>query len=353
MYVVILAGGGGTRLWPLSSPERPKPFLPLLGDESLLQLTVERVRDVVRPDDVVVVTDRRYAGLVRTQRPDVRVVSEPVGRNTAAAVALAVAAIDRPEDEIMAVLPSDHWIADEAGFREILRSAAALAEQAFEIDEPLVTLGVSPSGPSTHFGYLLPNLDAGANLHGLRVYPLRGFEEKPTEGRARELFGISGTAWNAGMFLWSRRSIRAALERYTSLLTLLGPAVGSDLALQMAYDHLAPLSIDRAVMEGAAQDNRVVMAAMDVGWSDLGDWTALLHALGMPSAGRVVSPGETVDLGDEDLLVERRNGDLGVVDGPREGVISALPTALLTGAAADRPLVDALLQRVAAQEVTL
>ena len=89
------------------------------------------------------------------------------------------------------------------------------------------------------------------------------------------------------------------------------------------------------------------------GWSDLGDWTALLHALGMPSAGRVVSPGETVDLGDEDLLVERRNGDLGVVDGPREGVTSALPTALLTGAAADRPRVDALLQRVAAQEVTL
>jgi mannose-1-phosphate guanylyltransferase len=353
MYVVILAGGGGTRLWPLSSPERPKPFLPLVGDQSLLQLTVERIRDVVRPDDVVVVTDRRYAGLVRMQQPDVRVLSEPVGRNTAAAVALAVAAIDRPEEEVMAVLPSDHWIADEAGFREILRSAAALAEHAFDIEEPLVTLGVQPTGPSTHFGYLLPDLDAGANVHGVRAYPLRGFEEKPTEGRARELFGISGTAWNAGMFLWRRRSIRAALERYTSLLTLLGPAVGSDLALQSAYDHLAPLSVDRAVMEGAAQDSRVVMAAMDVGWSDLGDWNALLQALGTHGTGRVVSPGETIELGDDDLLVERRDGQLALVDGPREGLASALPTALLSRTAADRPRIDALLERVAAQEVTL
>jgi mannose-1-phosphate guanylyltransferase len=95
------------------------------------------------------------------------------------------------------------------------------------------------------------------------------------------------------------------------------------------------------------------MAAMDVGWSDLGDWTALLHALGTQAAGRVVSPGETVELGHEDLLVERKDGQLELVDGPREGVVSALPTALLTGAAADRPLVGALLERVAAQEVTL
>src|SRR5213592_309995 len=110
MYAVILAGGGGTRLWPLSSPERPKPFLPLLGNDSLLQLTVARVRNLVGPDDVFVVTDRRYAG----------VVGEPVGRNTAAAIALAVAAIERPEDEVMIVLPSDHWIEDADRFETIL-----------------------------------------------------------------------------------------------------------------------------------------------------------------------------------------------------------------------------------------
>jgi hypothetical protein len=95
------------------------------------------------------------------------------------------------------------------------------------------------------------------------------------------------------------------------------------------------------------------MAAMDVGWSDLGDWNALLHALGTHGTGRVVSPGETIELGDDDLLVERRDGQLALVDGPREGMASALPTALLSGTAADRPRIDALLERVAAQEVTL
>jgi mannose-1-phosphate guanylyltransferase len=350
MYAVILAGGGGTRLWPLSSPDRPKPFLPLLGAESLLQLTVDRVRDLVAPADVFVVADRRHAGLVRTQLPDVRVVAEPVARNTAAAIALAVAAIDRPDDEVMLVLPSDHWIADSAAFTEILRVAARLAEEAFGIDGPLVTLGIQPTGPSTDYGYLMPDLDGGQVLHGQRCYPLLGFEEKPSEGRARELFGVSGTAWNAGMFLWRRGSIRAALERYTSLPTLITPAVGSDLALQLAYDHLAPLSIDRAVMEGASQDHRVVMASMSVGWSDLGGWVALMQALGITGGGRVVAPGDPVELGADDLLLERHDGHLSIVDGPSGSMVAPLPTALLTGAAADRPILDALLERVARQE---
>ena len=346
MYAVILAGGGGTRLWPLSSPERPKPFLPLLGNDSLLQLTAARVRNLVGPDDVFVVTDRRYAGVVRTQLPEVRVVGEPVGRNTAAAIALAVAAIERPDDEVMIVLPSDHWIEDADRFETILRSAAHLALGAFDVDAPLVTLGVRPTGPSTDYGYLLPDLDRGATVQELRTYPLQGFEEKPSEGRARELFGISGTAWNAGMFLWQRGAIRAALERYTSLATVIGAAVGSDLALQSSYDHLAPLSIDRAVMEGAAQDHRVVMASMTVGWSDLGGWSALLQALGTRGVGRVVPPGDPVELGSEDLLLARNDGRLEIVDGPSGSITTALPTALLTGAAADRPILDALLERV-------
>ena len=352
MYAVILAGGGGTRLWPLSSPERPKPFLPLLGKDSLLQLTVGRVRNLVGPDDIFVITDRRYAGLVRMQLPEVRVVGEPVGRNTAAAIALAVAAIERPEDEVMIVLPSDHWIEDAGAFEGVLRSAAHLAVDAFDIEAPLVTLGIRPTGPSTDYGYLLPDLDRGATIHGLRAYPLQGFEEKPSEGRARELFGISGTAWNAGMFLWQRGAIQAALERYTSLSTVIGPAVGSDLALQLAYDHLAPLSIDRAVMEGAAQDHRVLMGAMTVGWSDLGGWSALLQALGMQGAGRVVPPGDPVELGAGDLLLARHDGHLEIVDGPSDSITTPLPTALLTGAAADRTILDALLERVTTLEAT-
>ena len=110
MYVVILAGGGGTRLWPVSRPDYPKPFLPLLGDESLLQRTVKRVAPLVGDGDIFCVTDRRYGQMVRDQVPEVRLIVEPSGRNTAAAIALAAAVIDRPDDDVMVVLPADHWI---------------------------------------------------------------------------------------------------------------------------------------------------------------------------------------------------------------------------------------------------
>ena len=106
MYAVILAGGGGTRLWPLSTPDRPKPFLPLLGQRTLLQLTADRLADLVEADAIYVVTDRRYADLVHDQLPGAQLIEEPMGRNTAAAVALATVAIDRPDDEVMAILPA-------------------------------------------------------------------------------------------------------------------------------------------------------------------------------------------------------------------------------------------------------
>src|SRR5262249_19370829 len=154
----------------------------------------------------------------------------------------------------------------------------------------------------------------GATIDGLKAYPLLAFEEKPAEGRAHELFNLPGIAWNAGIFLWQRGAIRAALEKYTPLPMLLDPAVGSDLALSAAYDRITPISIDHAVMEGAAADHRVVMGAMDVGWSDLGGWSALLAALAGGNAGgatgRVVQTGETVSVGDDDLVVRPRDGHL-------------------------------------------
>src|SRR5215207_64905 len=162
MYVVIMAGGGGTRLWPLSRPERPKPFLPLLGDETLLQATVRRL--LGGPElgglglsDIAVVTDRRYGALIREQLGPVRILTEPIGRNTAAAVALATLAIERDESDVMVVLPADHRIdpAREGVFRQVIADAAAgLATGAFGITDPLVTLGVQPTHAATEYGYL-------------------------------------------------------------------------------------------------------------------------------------------------------------------------------------------------------
>ena len=354
MYIVILAGGGGTRLHPLSRAELPKPFLPLLDERSLLTATYDRVRDLTA--DITVVTDRRYERLVRAQVPEAALVLEPMGRNTAAAIALAVLAIDRPEDEVMLVLPADAHIDPprEGVYRDILGKAARhLATGAVGIADPLVTLGTEVKRPATEYGYLVPKLAQREEIDGLVVYPLAAFEEKPKPPRAEELFSrVEGAAWNAGMFLWRRRTIRAALERYTGLLQSLGPMVGTPSMLQHAYEAIQrPVSIDVAVMEGAAQSGDVVMGSMDVGWSDLGSWSALLEALGARGTGAVVQPGERVEVEHDDLIVRRIGGRLGVIAPPERGRMTATqPIAVLRGAGPDRALVEGLLERCSNRE---
>jgi len=148
MYIVILAGGGGTRLHPLSRAELPKPFLPLLEERSLLTATYDRVRDLT--SDITVVTDRRYERLVQTQVPHAKLLLEPMGRNTAAAIALAVLAIDQHEDEVMVVLPADQTIEKVDVFQGVLHDAAeGLATGAFGIEQPLVTLGTQVDRPAS------------------------------------------------------------------------------------------------------------------------------------------------------------------------------------------------------------
>ena len=350
MYAVIMAGGGGTRLHPLSRPERPKPFLPLLGVGSLLQATAARLPT----DDITVVTDRRYERLVRDQLPDAHLVLEPMGRNTGAAIALATVAIDRPDDEVMLVVPADAHIdaAREAVYTDVLRIAAEhLATGAFDIDSPLVTLGTRMTRPSIDYGHLLPRLERGEDIAGLRAYPLKAFEEKPKPARAEELFGQEGVAWNAGIFLWRRRAIRAALQRFSSLIQLIEPALGAPTLLELAYEQLKGISIDYLVMENAARDGHVVMGSMDVGWSDLGSWTALLEAIGARGTGSVVQPGETVTVEDGDLVVRRVDGRLGVIAPPERGSMTAAqPIAVLRGAAPDVAIIRALIDRCAGPE---
>jgi mannose-1-phosphate guanylyltransferase len=335
MYAVIMAGGGGTRLHPLSRPERPKPFLPLLpSGETLLQATARRLPT----DDITVVTERRYERFVRDQLPDAHLLLEPMGRNTAAAIALATVAIDRPDDEVMLVVPADAYIdpASEGRYTQVLRDAEPLAREAFDIDQPLVTFGVQVSGPATQYGYLIP-------------YKLDRFEEKPTPERAEMLLKETGVTWNAGIFLWRRSAITSALGRFTGLLQTLRPMVGASMLLESAYEAIQqPKSIDHAVMEGAARTGLVVMGSMDVGWSDLGSWTALLGAIGARGDGAVIQPGETAEVADDDLVVRRVDGRLGVIAPPERGSITAAqPIALLRGSAPDIERVESLIERCA------
>ena len=353
MYVVVMAGGGGTRLWPLSRPERPKPFMPLLGDESLLQATVRRLAGIDGdgvPVDVTIVTDQRYEQLVRAQLPDVRVLIEPAGRNTAAAIALATVAVDRPDDDVMIVLPADHFIRDEGVFRGVLRTAATrLATGALGADDALVTLGIHVSRPATEYGYLIPRLDQGQVIDGLQAYPLKAFEEKPKPARAEELVKQPGVAWNAGMFVWRRRAIRSAIERYSGLIGLLEPTIRAPALLAHAYEQLKPVSIDVALMESAARDGKVVMGSMDVGWSDIGSWTELLAAASAGGTGSVVQPGDRIDVNADDLVVRRADGAVRVIRPLQAGSMTATqPIAALRGA--DPRAVEALLARCAEWE---
>jgi len=351
MYAVILAGGGGTRLHPLSTPERPKPFLPLIGERTLLQATIDRLAGVI--DDITIVTDKRYERLVREQAPDVALLLEPMGRNTAAAIALAAMSIDRPDDEVMLVLPADQTVRKVDVYRDVLRGAAQLASSGpFEIADPLVTLGIQVDRPATEYGYLIPDVERGDVIAGLRAYPLLRFEEKPKPARAEELVRQQGVAWNGGTFVWRRRAILAALGRYTGLLQSLGPMTGSPTMLEHAYEAIQkPMSIDYAVMEGAAANGLVVMAAMDVGWNDIGSWTALLDGIDAHGTGFVVQAGETVEVDDRDLVVRRRNGRVALIPPPQTGRMTAAQTIAILRGVTNRPEVEALLERCAGVEV--
>ena len=353
MYAVILAGGAGTRLWPLSRPERPKPFLPLLGGETLLRRTVDRLAPLVGSGDVYVVTDARYAGIVGEILPELpaaNVVAEPTGRNTAAAVALATLAIDRPDDEVMVVLPADHAIADAAGFRAVLAAVPALAGREGD-GGALYTLGILPAGPETGYGYIVPGrrVDAEGGVDALAV---RRFVEKPDAEAARALLaGDPPAAWNAGIFAWRRSAIRDALAAHapdilaTVAAGLDAEAAGAAGGLADAYASVRRTSIDYAVMEPAAAAGRVRVLPADVGWSDLGSWAAIRDALVAAAAqeGRdgarggdadgtdasgTVGFGPRRDIGSSGTLV-LADGRLVVTIGLRDTIVVDTPDAVL------------------------
>jgi mannose-1-phosphate guanylyltransferase len=332
MYAVVLAGGGGTRLWPLSTPVRPKPFLKLLGDETLIQRTVARLSPLVSPQDVYVIADRKLLSLVAEQLPAIPVanlIGEPVGRNTAAAVALAAEAIDRPDDEVMLVLAADANIADEAGFRAALFAAAEVARGG-----SLVTLGITPDRPETGYGYVMARPPA-REVAGRPTFGVDRFVEKPSADKASEMIATGLASWNASIFAWTRGTIRDRLERHSPDILLAVRTIvenGTAEAMDAGYPSIRATSIDYAVMEPASLEGDVSVVPMSVGWSDLGSWAALRDA--WREASKVLPDGVTVglgnrrDLGSTNSLVLAQ-GRLVVTIGLDDIIVVDTPEALL------------------------
>jgi mannose-1-phosphate guanylyltransferase len=297
---------------------------------------------------VFVVTDRRYLTLVADQLPDVpaaNLIGEPMGRNTAAAVALAAEAIARPDDEIMVVLPADSHIADEAGFREAL----AVAEEVSRSGS-LVTLGVTPDRPETGYGYVLA-LPPARQVRGHPTFAVDRFVEKPTVSRAQELLSTGLASWNAGIFAWTRAAIRDQLSRHAPDIVdpIRAVCAGTGVAdlgaagLDGAYASLRATSIDYAVMEPASLKGVVAVVPIDVGWSDLGSWAALRDVWVADAAARAGSNtlasgsegfGNRRDIDSHGSLVLAGDRFVATI-GLRDVIVIDTPDALLV-CAADR-----------------
>jgi mannose-1-phosphate guanylyltransferase len=291
LYVVIMAGGQGTRFWPRSRRQRPKQLLNIVGETTMLEQTVARLSSLVEAERIVVVAGRAYRDLIRgglPQLPDENFLFEPIGRNTAACVAWAALWVQqRAPDAVMAVLPADHLIRNEPEFLRVL-TVAAQAAQPFN---RLVTLGIQPTHPETGYGYIRVGED-GHQIDGRDVFRVAQFVEKPSRQKAEQFLAEGKYFWNSGMFIWRADSIWHEISRYLPQLTQELEAVGRAMTadelttvLDTVYPRLPSVSIDVGVME-RARDVWVVPA--DIGWSDVGSWRALSEFLTPDAQGNVV-----------------------------------------------------------------
>jgi mannose-1-phosphate guanylyltransferase len=346
MYAVILAGGGGTRLWPLSRTRRPKPFLPLLeGGRCLLQATVERLVPLLEPSDIYVVTDAAYASLVREVVPGLspeHILGEPMGRNTAAAVALAGHLVERAADDVMISLHADQAIRDEAGFRGALLAAVERAT-----DGDIVTLGIEPTEAATGYGYILATGEP-SRYAGRETFRVERFEEKPGPARAVALLAGGRAYWNAGAFVWRRDVLLDGLARHAPEVSVpLAAWVAHDPprrvvgagwpgeALSATYADLPALAIDYALLEPASMEGHVAVVPAAIGWSDLGSWSALRDHRGALGASVISAeqPARVVDVRSRDSLVHATGGRLVAVVGLEGVVVVDTPDALLVASA--------------------
>ncbi|MBN2171904.1 MAG: mannose-1-phosphate guanylyltransferase [Candidatus Krumholzibacteriota bacterium] len=343
VHLVLLAGGRGTRFWPLSRRRRPKQLLPLLDARTLLRRTWERVAPLGRPERAWVVTAGDLARACRRELPELpaaRVIGEPEGRNTAPALALAGAlALAEDPRAVLAVFPSDHHVADEPAFRRLVRRALRCARE----EGALVTLGVTPDRAETGYGYI----ETEGRAAGGEPLPVRRFVEKPGAARARRFLADGRHLWNSGTFFFTARALAEAfLTHAPDLWEAVAPAAaafpGPRFArrLREAYRALPAASFDVAIMEKAA---RVRVLPADVGWSDIGHWISLGALLperaGNRAHGELVAvdaadnvvvdtEGLTALVGVRDLVVVRAGGALLVCHRRRAQALRDLVAAL-------------------------
>ena len=290
-YAVIMAGGSGTRLWPLSRHDRPKQSLKLVGERTMFQHAVERLAPLFSPEQILVVTKADHVKLLASQTPELPIgnfLVEPEGRGTAPAIGLAALHLRRRDPAaIMAVLTADHFIADTDGFRQTLAAAAQVAQAGH-----LVTLGIKPSSPSTGFGYIQQAESLGIEA-GFPVFRVKRFSEKPNQADATRMVASGDHSWNSGMFIWRvdrileefQRQMPGFYAQLSELETVLGTA-DYPTKISHLWPQVAEQTIDYGVMEGAKD---VAVIPVEIGWSDVGSWSSLFELLPIDTEGNILT----------------------------------------------------------------
>jgi mannose-1-phosphate guanylyltransferase len=307
LHAVIIAGGGGTRFWPRSRAARPKQFLALTGQRTLLQLAFDRIEALAPESQRWVITGQSMAALVREQLPALReecLVPEPVGRDTAACIGLGAALVRQADPQaVMVVTPADHVIEPLALFHKTVRAAADLAD---EYPQALITFGIVPTSPATGYGYIERG-DSAAGRNQLQAYRSRAFNEKPDARTAQEYVSAGRYYWNSGLFVWRAEAILSELARLQPALhdavRRIADAWSKPNRMEVfrqEYEPLKRISIDYAVMEHCREG--YVLAAPFT-WDDVGSWQALERHFPQDEAHNTVQGTEHINVGGQRCIV--------------------------------------------------
>lgn len=330
LTAVIMAGGKGERFWPKSRTDRPKQFLKLTDERTLIQKTVDRLRGLVDPDNIYISTTAEYKGLVCEQLPQIpesNIIIEPCSRNTAPCIGLAAIHIERRNpNATMIVLPADHLIKNEALFLSTVRHADTVAS----IDRNLVTIGIMPTHPDTGYGYI--QLERGNDgRYGDNVFKVDRFVEKPDLKTAQKYVDSGEYLWNSGMFVWKVKTVldnfEAHLPGMRKQLDTIAGAIGTseyDTVLNRVYLEMQSISIDYGIME---KSEKIFVIPGIFGWDDVGSWNALERVLGTDTDGNLLS-GNAVVHKTENCIVQAQEKLVALI-GVSNLVIVDTPDALM------------------------
>ena len=333
-FCVIMAGGAGTRFWPVSRNAYPKQFIDFLGTgKSLLQMTVQRFLPVVPMENIYIVTNESYSAIVREQLPELeegQILLEPFRRNTAPCIAYANYKIKQrnPEANII-VAPSDHLIPDEQLFNEHIASALACAEN----NAWLLTLGIHPTRPETGYGYIQYD-NTNRYMPDPRISKVRIFTEKPQLELARQFLESGDFLWNAGIFVWKLPTILKAFEQHLPAIDQLFQSVEGDLgtereqaSIRRIYEECTAISIDYGIMEKA---ENVSVLASNFAWSDLGTWTALYEQIRQPEQkNALVEPANIFTYNTTNCIITAPKETVVVTEGLDDYVVAVTDNAVL------------------------